>query len=334
MSHPPAFRSAISEWLSLRAYGIFTSALFRAHTPPEVMRARFERFARVSREALRAKHPALVFEDHAIGSLPMERVCAVAAPRAVVLHLHGGAFFFGSLASYRNRAMRLSYRLDAEVFVPDYRLAPEHPFPAALEDALVSYQYLRALRPEAPLFITGDSAGGGLALSLMLRLRELRARMPTGAILLSPWTDLSGTSTRGRPRSRDLWLTPRHLTRWASYYAGSADRRDPALSPRFADFAHLPPFLLLVGEHEILRDEAEAVVARAQEAGADARLLVGERMQHDFPLTLPWLEASRVAWRAMKAFVDERCTTQSRTAGAASPSASSPGNRALPAAVR
>ena len=223
---------AWKRWLSLHAYGAFASTLFRPRTPPEALRARFERFARVSRKAMKKKHPRLVFEDHPLGSLHLESVRATDSPSSIVIHLHGGAFVFGSPASYRHRAMRLSFRFDAEVFVPDYRLAPEHPFPAAFEDALAAYQHVRALRPGAPIFITGDSAGGGLALSLLVRLRELGARMPAGAILLSPWTDLSASGESvAQNREKDLWLTHAHLLRWGSYYAGSTDPRSPLLSP-------------------------------------------------------------------------------------------------------
>lgn len=306
----PARQNAWKRWLSLRAYGLLTSTLFRARTEPRALRARFERLGHVSREAIRRKHPRVAFEDHRLGPLMVESVRATESPSSVVLHLHGGAFVFGTPASYRNRALRLSYRFDAEVFVPDYRLAPEHPFPAALEDALVAYQYLRALRPRTPVFVTGDSAGGGLALSLLVRLRELGGPVAHGAILLSPWTDLSvsGASVDAN-RREDRWLTRAHLERWASYYAGPADRRAPLMSPLFADLSRLPALLLLVGEDEILRDDAVRVAALAARAGTEARLLVGKRMQHDWPLTLPWLDESRHAWDVMRAFVHERLST-------------------------
>jgi epsilon-lactone hydrolase len=305
MTNPIPVSPAWKRWISVEAYGAFTSMLFGAHTEPAVLRARFERFARTSRAHLRSKHPGLRFGDHAFGSLEIESVQATAAPSAVVLHLHGGAFFFGSPASYRARAMRLGYRFDAEVFVPDYRLAPEHPFPAALDDALIAYQYVRSLRPRAPIVVTGDSAGGGLALSLLVRLRELGEPMPAGGVLLSPWTDLS---VSGPCRdARDRWLKRAHLESWARYYAGRTEPATPLLSPVFADLRGLPPLLVLVGEHEVLLDDATRVVESAQLSGTDAELLVGARMQHDWPLTLPWLEESRAAWTAMRGFVDHVC---------------------------
>jgi acetyl esterase/lipase len=299
--------SVCKRWLSVAGYGAFTSSLFRATTAPSALRGRFERFAKSPRTTLQRKYPALAFQDHRVGALTIEALQATPSARCVVLHLHGGGFVFGSAASYRNRAMRLSYRFDAEVFVPDYRLAPEHVFPAALDDALLAYQYVRALRPGAPIVLSGDSAGGGLALSLMLRLRELDEPLPQAAILLSPWTDLSSAHA-SRKRGKDRWLTPRHLAQWASHYAAATDRRAPLLSPVFADLSGLPPFLALVGEDEILFDDATRVVNSARRAGVDARLLIGKRMQHDWPLTLPWLEESQQAWRVMRQFVQERTT--------------------------
>ena len=271
------------------------------------MRARFERFARVSRRVLRKKFPKIVFEDHRADGLVIESVRAVESPKRVILHLHGGGFFMGSPASYRNRAMRLSFRLEAEVFVPAYRLAPEHPYPTALDDALAAFRCVRQVRSRSPLFITGDSAGGGLALSLLIRLRDLGLPMPTGAILLSPWTDLtvSGHSVDAN-HGKDLWFSRQHLEVWASYYVGNADARSPYVSAVFGDLSDLPPLLLLAGEDELLLDDARRIHESATRIGSDSQLLVGAKMQHDWPLTLPWLDESKHAWRAMSRFVEER----------------------------
>ena len=212
----------------------------------------------------------------------------------------------GSPASYRNRAMRVSYRCNAEVFVPAYRLAPEHPYPAAFDDAFAAWGLVEKLRAGVPLFIAGDSAGGGLSLSLLVRLRDLGLRMPNGAILLSPWTDLtvSGASVDGN-RGRDLWFTRKHLETWARYYVGRADARSPYCSPVFADLAGLPSLLLLVGQDELLLDDALRIREAATKQGTGVDLLVGQGMQHDWPLTLPWLDESRAAWQAMRAFVEQ-----------------------------
>ena len=138
-------------------------------------------------------------------------------------------------------------------------------------------------------------------------MRELGAPQPDGVILLSPWTDLSTTgSSIEANRRHDLWFTREHLEKWATYYTGLADPRTPLLSPVYADLSALPPLLVIVGGHELLRDDAVRVVENAVRAGTEARLLVGAGMQHDFPLTLPWLDESRQAWKEMAAFVKER----------------------------
>jgi monoterpene epsilon-lactone hydrolase len=297
---------ALKRWLSLRGYGLVTSTLFGATTPPVKMRARFERLSRVSREKMQRKFPQIVFGDHVVDKVAIESICAHESPARVILYLHGGAFFMGSPASYRNRAMRLSYRCNAEVFVPDYRLAPEHAYPAAFDDALAAWQFVSSFRPNTPIFVAGDSAGGGLGLSLLVRLRDLGMAMPNGAFLLSPWTDLtvSGASVDGN-RSKDLWFTRRHLEIWAGYYAAGTDRRSPYISPVFAEFSGLPRLLLLVGQDELLLDDALRVRDAATSAGTDVRVHLGKGMQHDWPLTLPWLDESRVAWSAMRSFVEE-----------------------------
>ncbi len=295
---------AWKRWLSVQAYGLVTRRLFPAHASPLRMRARFERFARTPREKLERKYPSLVFGDHSFGDLSMESVSAVESPSNVLMHLHGGAYFMGAPASYRSRSMRLSYRCDAEVFTPDYRLAPEHPAPAALEDAVDAWCEVQRLRPGLPMFISGDSAGGGLAISLMVALRDQGLPLPDGAVLFSPWTDLtmSGASMESNDRS-DVWLSREHCETWASYYLREVDPCDPQVSPVFADLRRLPPMLLLAGDQEVLLDDARRVHEVALAAGVTSTLYVGRQMQHDWPLTLPWLDESRDAWSSIATFV-------------------------------
>jgi epsilon-lactone hydrolase len=302
----PETLSRWKRWLSLRAYGLVTSTLFGAATPLATMRGRLEHFSRVSRRAMQRKFPKLVFGDHAVDGLAIESVCAVESPVRVVLYLHGGAFFMGSPDSYRNRAMRLSYRCQAEVFVPDYRLAPEHQYPAALDDAFAAWGFVKTLRPHAAIFVAGDSAGGGLSLSLLLRIRDSGLIIPNGSFQLSPWTDLtvSGSSVDSN-YGRDLWFTRKHLETWARYYVGQADARSPYVSPVFADLSGLPPLLLLVGEDELLLDDTLRVRDAARSVRTDVRVLIGKGMQHDWPLTLPWLDESKHAWKTIRDFVAE-----------------------------
>lgn len=293
-------------WLSVTAYGLVTR-LYGASTPPLTMRKRFERLAAVTRDSLKAKYPNVAFSDHRAGELWIESVRSVPSPLRVVLYLHGGGYLFGSPAGYRDRARRLSYRCNAEVFVPDYRLAPEHPYPAALEDALAAWAHVAALRGDASIVVAGDSAGGGLALSLLAALRDRREALPAGAFVFSPWTDLAGTGASViRNEGRDVWLSRRHIEVWGRHYAGKSDLADPLISPVHASLAGFPPLLMIVGDREVLFDDTLRVEAKARDAGVDVEVLVGRGMQHDFPLALPWLEESREAWEAVVAFLD-RC---------------------------
>ncbi|MEO8410978.1 MAG: alpha/beta hydrolase [Propionivibrio sp.] len=303
----------VSRRLSLWAYGAVTSALFGAQTSPLVMRARFERIAATSRASLQRRFPQLTFADHPLQGGPhMESLTATDSPPRAMLYLHGGGYFMGSLASYRRRAVRLSYRCRAEVFVPAYRLSPEHTHPAALDDALAAWRYARKATAGRPLLVTGDSAGGGLALALLLRLRDLSEALPHAGVLLSPWTDLtaSGDSVETN-RERDRWFTKSHLCNWARHVVGEADARLPYLSPVFGDMSGLPPLLLMAGSDELLLDDARRVHCAARRAGVAAELLVGTDMQHDWPLALPWLQESREAWRRLAKFVEQHagCTS-------------------------
>ncbi len=296
--------AAWKRWLAVKAYGLVTR-LYGAKTPPHKMRRRFERLASVTRNALTARYPKIVFSDHHAGSLWIEGVRAVAEPRVVILYLHGGGYLFGSPAGYRDRVRKLSFQCSAEVFVPDYRLAPEHPYPAALEDALAACRYVTALRREMPIIVTGDSAGGGLALSLIAALRDAGDEMPAAAIVFSPWTDLAATGASMTSNERnDVWLSRRHITEWARHYAGTANVADAGISPLHADLRGFPPLLLIAGDHEVLLDDTLRVEANAREAGVDVEALIGRKMQHDFPLALPKLEESREAWEVVLAFLD------------------------------
>jgi len=297
--------AAWKRWLSVMAYGLVTRMMYGPNTAVATARKRFEWLATVSREKMKAKFPRMVFGDHQTGMLKIESLCAVPGPRCVVLYLHGGGYIIGSAASYRDRARVLSYRCRAEVFVPDYRLAPENPFPAALEDAQEAWAYVAAQRADVPLIVAGDSAGGGLSLSLIASLRDAGNKLPDAAILISPWTDLANTGeSMAANHGKDVWMNRQSLEIWSRYYVGNADARHPGISPLYADFTGFPPLFMTVGDEEVMLDDTLRVEVKARSAGVNVETCVGRRMQHDFPITLPWLEESREAWQRIVAFLD------------------------------
>ena len=233
----------------------------------------------------------------------------VAADDRVVLHLHGGAYVMGSPRTHRGMASALSRTSRSAVVLPEYRLAPEHVFPAALDDAMGTYRWLledRGFRPER-IALSGDSAGGGLGLSLMVRLRDEGLPLPGCYVGMSPWTDLAGTGPSMQELDElDPWLSSAMVVPAARAYAGETPLDDPLLSPLYADLSGLPPMLVHAGAHEILLDDARRVVERAREAGVDASLGVFEDMWHVFQ-AFPGMPETRQAMREIGAFI-RRCT--------------------------
>ncbi len=234
---------------------------------------------------------------------------AVAAEDRVVLHLHGGAYLMGSPRTHLGMAASLSRTARCPVLLPDYRLAPEHVFPAALDDAVAAYRWLTEERGFAPkrIAITGDSSGGGLGLALLVRLRDEGHELPACFVGFSPWTDLAGTGNSLRELDElDPWLSAAMVAPAARAYAGETPLEDPLLSPLYADLTGLPPILIHVGSHEILLDDARRQVERARAAGVDASVGVFEEMWHVF-VAFPGLPETRRALREAGAFI-RRCT--------------------------
>ncbi len=205
----------------------------------------------------------------------------------VLYYLHGGGFVACSPATHRRMVARLAGLAGVRAFLPDYRLAPEHPFPAALDDCVAGYQHLLelGLAPER-IVIAGDSAGGALTLGTLLRLRDAGLPLPAGAVCLSPATDatLSGGSFVSRADD-DAMLAPAFCRSViAAYLPNEADRLGPYASPLFAELAGLPPLLVQVGTHEILYDDSARFAERARSAGVDLTLEVWDGMWHVFQM--------------------------------------------------
>lgn len=229
-----------------------------------------------------------------VGGVDGEWIARAGARRdRVLLYLHGGGYFGGSPRSHRGITTSLAQQLDASVFVPDYRLAPEHPFPAALDDAAAVFHALAA--PDTRVVVAGDSAGGGLALALA-SLVQGPALTPRALYLLSPWTDLAltGASLRTNER-RDALFRYDFFPLAAGLYLRGADARDPRASPVFAPMAGRPPTLIQVGSGEMLFDDSARVAARLREAGVSAQLDVWTDAPHVFQMVPHLLPESRDA---------------------------------------
>lgn len=204
-----------------------------------------------------------------------------AAPGAIV-YLHGGGYIVGSIATHRLLMGGLAIATARPVLGVEYRLAPEHPHPAAIDDAAAAYGWVLAAGIDpGRVVIAGDSAGGGLTVATMLRLRETGAPLPAGGVCISPWSDLGlGTGTMRTKADVDPLVTRRILEMGAGAYLAGADARTPSASPRFADLAGLPPLLVQVGTEEMLLDDARLLAERAEAHGVDVTLEVWDEMFH------------------------------------------------------
>lgn len=222
---------------------------------------------------------------------------ALAAPRRTMLYLHGGGFAVGSARSHRDIAGRLALAAHARVVSLDYRLAPENPFPAALEDALAAYRWTiaREARPQ-DVVVAGDSAGGGLVLSTLVALRDSGEPLPAAAVCISPWVDLEALGTSMTTNvALDPTIQRDGVLRAAALYLGSADPRTPLASPIHADLAGLPPLLIQVGTAETLLDDARRIAELAWRAGVAVTLEIWEGMVHDWHLFACMLHEGREA---------------------------------------
>ena len=245
-----------------------------------------------------------------VDGVPGEWVIAEGAdPDLRMLYLHGGGYISGSGAYYLALGAHISAAAACAVLLLDYRLAPEDPFPAALEDCVRAHEWLSVSGPDGPgaaraTCIAGDSAGGGLTLSTLMALRNRGQGLPAGGIALSPFADLTlaGESLRSEAEL-DPIMSPRCLPDFVALYLGDADASDPLVSPALGDYTGLPPLLIQVGEHEIIRDDSVAVAARARADGVDVTLEVWAGMFHVFQSHEPLLPEGREAIEHIAAFV-------------------------------
>lgn len=245
--------------------------------------------------------------DFPLGCIPTIRVARPGSePGRHVLFLHGGGYIAGSPALYQHILWRFAEACRAEIAAIDYRLAPENPFPAALDDAVAAWRALLEEGADARrCAILGDSAGGGLALGLALRLRDEGIPLPAAIVALSPWTDLAITGESVRNDKADPMLRADCLKPFAAQYLDGADCRNPYASPLYGDARGLPPTLLQVGSDEILRDDSVRMATRMREAGCAVTLEVWPRMPHVWHAFAPIMPEAVRAIARVGAFVDE-----------------------------
>ncbi len=272
------------------------------HAPVEARRAGLERLTRFGRVVRNT-----MVEPAVAAGVPAEWVAAPGVGRSrTMLYLHGGGYSVGSPRTHRALVSRLSRAASARALVIDYRLAPEHPFPAALDDALDAYRWLitEHASPER-MVIAGDSAGGGLAVSTLVRARDEGLPMPAAVVVFSPWTDLAATGeSMVSKREEDPWLSPDRTHEVAAEYLADADPRDPGASPIYADLHGLPPTLIQVGTSEILLDDSRRLAERIRAAGGSVLLDEWTGMLHVFQGFAPYVTEARRAIEQVGSFVD------------------------------
>jgi acetyl esterase/lipase len=248
--------------------------------------------------------PSVTIIDDEGFCVPVKRIIPPSSPQGTVLYLHGGAYVLGMTTNHINLGGKIAKAAAVEVVMPDYHLAPESPFPVALQDVLSIYRTLTdSAENSRPVFIGGDSAGGGLALALLQEIRDQHLYQPKGAFLLSPWTDLTLNHDSIQKNAKiDPVLTYQGLRMDAQAYAGGHALNDPLVSPIFADLRELPPLLIQVGSEEILLDDARLFAEKALEQGVRVELEVWDGMFHAFQM-FPMLPDAERAIEHIIAFI-------------------------------
>lgn len=251
---------------------------FKADSPVQKQRIALENLAKLSILPTRTK-----VQHVRVADVPADWISVGTTPEdCVVLYLHGGAYSIGSPRTHRDIAARISKATGIRVLSIDYRLAPEHPHPAAVQDAVKAYRWLLENGFAAQkIVIAGDSAGGGLAIAALVSLRDAGVPLPAAAVCLSPWTDLQGTGESMTTHvEADPFLTPEWLQSMAQHYVADGDSRLSLISPVHADLHGLPPMLVQVGSDEILLSDATRLAERARDAGVKTTLEVWGNMWH------------------------------------------------------
>ncbi len=266
------------------------------------------RDVRVARQILRPDPfkvpPSIQISPAQLDGVSGERLEGPSPSDTVLLYLHGGGYFGCSAESHRSITVFFALQ-DFRVFAPDYRLAPENRFPAAIEDAVAVYRaLLSAGHPAQRIVVAGESAGGGLTLSLLLALRAAGVPLPAAAALFSPWTDLAATGDSVRTNAlRCAMFHGTDIAPTARYYLGDTDPRNPLASPLYADLSGLPPLLIHVGADEVLLDDSTRLAERARAAGVRVELKIWPVVPHAWQLAPHLIPEARQSLRESAAFL-------------------------------
>jgi acetyl esterase/lipase len=268
-------------------------------TPFMQRRAQSETFA-----AAFVPPPGLHIEQNELGGIPVEWIVPDGAENAPVLfHLHGGGYVLGKPNGSRPFTTAFALKSRSRVVSVDYRLAPENPFPAAVDDSVAAYRALLEKMPAGHIAIGGESAGGGLAVCTMLAARAQSLPLPSSAVLISPWVDLTCTADTFNTKAYvDPLLTRRALREMADAYVPEVSARLPLASPLFGDLAGLPPMLIHAGSEEVLLDDARNLHKRALEQGVESQIEIWHRMIHVWHMFHPMLAEGDVAIRKLAEF--------------------------------
>jgi epsilon-lactone hydrolase len=285
---------------------------FRFEVVVELMRVHSRWLAKLEPEALRRAAndlaqplpPNITLHLESIAGVPCTWFTPPEAAREILVFVHGGAYVFGSAQQARGNIAELALRTRRRVVAPDYRLAPEHPWPAAPDDLALVYRALldRGLSPQA-IGVAGESAGAGVALSALQRLRDARVPLPSSCVLLSPAVDLCADSPSWTTNRGVDYGDPSSILAWNRMYAGTHALTDASVSPLRADCSGLPRLLVVAGTAELLVDDARALAAKAREAGVATELVLGEDMVHAYPAFGSLAPHAEAAWQAIERFL-------------------------------
>jgi epsilon-lactone hydrolase len=289
--------------LQARSWKIVLRLMFRKHLSIAEHRARGEQTARLSGKI----PPDVKMERVEIDGVPAAWILPINADsKKVILHMHGGGYVTGGSASHLMMCIPMAQTLKMNMLLPDYRLAPEHPFPAALDDALNAYRWLLSQGHQAKdIIISGDSAGGGLALATVLSLRDGGEPLPAAVICFSPWADLThaGASHTSNAK-RDVVLTTALLQEWALAYTDENNFYNPLVSPIHADFHGFPPLFIQVDDSEILLDDARTLAGKARAHGVKVVLKTWSGLWHVWHALGSAIPETQKAFEEIKQFLD------------------------------